>query len=289
LTLIRLFLAFVLTLLLFWISSRFDDQHLDKQYFDAAADRFLIDHTSVGRHSTASDPQISVWIATPADTSAFALLLFYRQTGAPVFFSQAMTRMTGSYDLYSATLPRLVKGESYEYHIKLQTDETNTIARLPREEAKEIRLLFEGKPSLVVWAAYIGLMYLAAMYAFSALFDALRLRSAHLRLKGLSRKVLAATFLFVIGGLVVGSVVSASRFGYFWGGWPLGGNGSQTLIEMLIVSWIALTMLFKGTIFRFRPEKNIVSAGMASVLTLIGVLFMIVVYLAGNHFVGIPL
>jgi hypothetical protein len=92
-----------------------------------------------------------------------------------------------------------------------------------------------------------------------------------------------------VGAIVVGCVVSQSRYGYFWGGWPVDSNRSQTMIESLLLYWLALTILFKGTIFRFRPEKNIVSAGSAAVLTLLGVLFMITVYLAGDHFAGIPL
>ena len=61
------------------------------------------------------------------------------------------------------------------------------------------------------------------------------------------------------------------------------------MIEILIIYWLALPVLFKGTLFRFKPEKNIVSASGAVVLTLTGVLFMIVVYLTQDLFVGIPL
>lgn len=288
-TLVRLFLAFVLTLLLFWAAPRFNEQRLDIQYFDSASDRYLIDHTAVGRHSTASDPEITVWVNTPADTSTFGLALHFRTQDDSSYLTRPLTRVAGSYDLFSTTIPRLIKGQSYNYHIELQTSAGKVIARLPEESGSEIRLLFEGKPGIVVWAVYLGIMFLAAMYGFLALFDAVRLGANEVKLKQLSRKVLAAVFLFTVGGVIVGGMVSSSRFGYIWGAWPFGGNKSETLIETLIIFWLALTVLFKGTIFRFRPEKNLVSPGAATVLTLIGILFMITVYLAGDHFVGIPL
>jgi hypothetical protein len=289
LKLFKVFFSFLFTLLLFWITPRFTQQSQEREYFDASAERFLVDHDAVRRHSDDSDPEITAWVTTPADTSSYELNLLYRVDGDTNYVAEMMDHVPGSYDLHSATIPHLLKGQAYLYHLELTSSDGRLIARIPEETARDIRLNFEGAPGLMLWTFHVGLMYLAAMFGFLSFFDAVTLHRGERKLGNLSRKVLMVAFFLLAGGFVAEMLVSKSRFGYFWGGWPIGANQAQTMIELLTIYWLALPVLFKGTLFRFRPEKNIVSAGGAVVLTLIGVLFMIAVYLTGDHFTGIPL
>ncbi len=287
--LVKVFLSFLLTLLLFWITPRFTQQSQERDYFDASAERFLVDHDAVHRQSVDKDPEITAWVTTPADTSAYELNLLYRLASDSNYIAKKMDRVAGSYDLHSSTIPRLPKGQVYYYHLELTTTNGRLIARIPEGKGLDIRLYFEGTPTLALWSVQVGLMYLAAIFGFLSLFDTMTLHRGERRLGRLSRRVLTVAVLLLGGGLIAGTLVSESRFGYLWGGWPVGSNHSQTMVEILIIYWLALPVLFKGTLFHFRPEKNIVSAGGAVILTLIGVLFMIAVYLTGDLFVGIPL
>lgn len=203
--------------------------------------------------------------------------------------SASFSPKPGTLDRYVAVVPRLVQGDDYEYFILLRSIDGPLQLRLPADSSESIRLAFEGKPDLVVWALHIALMYFAALYAFLALFNSLALRISELNLRKLSRKVFVTGLLMLIGSLFAGSLVSLSRFGYLWGGWPFGNDRAQTFIGLLILYWLGLTVIFRGTIFGYKPEKNLVSNTGALVLTLLGVLFMIIVYLTGGHFVEIPL
>ncbi len=287
--LVKVFLSFLFTLLLFWITPRFTQQTQQRDYFDSEAERFLIDHDAVNRHSIDDDPEVTAWVTTPADTSSYLLKLLYRNESDTSHLVKLMGQVAGSYDLHSTTVPHLLKGQSYYYHLELTTNEGRQITRIPEEPGREIRLYFEGAPGLILWAVHVGLMYLAAMYGFLSFFDAVTLHRGERKLGKLSHKVFMVALFLLFGGLVAGALVSRSRFGYFWGGWPIGANQAHSMIEILIIYWLALPVLFKGTLFRFKPEKNIVSAGGAVALTLIGVLFMIAVYLTQDLFVGIPL
>jgi hypothetical protein len=289
LKLVRVFLSFLFTLLLFWITPRFTQQTQQRDYFDSAAERFMIDHDALYRHSADEDPEVSAWVTTPADTFEYSLNLFYHNETDSSYLSKKLERVAGSYDLHSTKIPHLFKGQSYYYHLELAATDGRIITRIPEEPGRDIRLYFEGSPGLILWAVHVGLMYLAAMYGFLCLFDAITLHRGERKLGKLSHKVLNVALLLLIGGLIAGALIAKSRFGYFWSGWPVGSNEAHTMIEILILYWLALPVLFKGTLFRFKPEKNIVSAGGAVVLTLIGVVFMIIVYLTQDLFVGIPL
>ncbi|MGB5108122.1 MAG: hypothetical protein WBP29_06675 [Candidatus Zixiibacteriota bacterium] len=286
---VRTFFAFILALLLFAIAPRINKDSINAGYYDNSAGGFVIDHTSSGKYSRSADPILEVWVAPPADSVPFNLMLNFRREGLGNFTSTVMSKNPETLDRYFVQLPRLGRGEYYEYYFELVTSDDSLKLRLPQDENSRITLLFEGRPSLMIWGAHVGVMFLAAMYAFQALFSVFGLRAYERNLKRLSRKVFVTGLLMLLGTALIGFFVSQIRFGYYWGGWPFGDNRTQTYLELLILYWLGLTIVFRGTIFGFKPEKNFVSVPTAIVLTLVGVLFMIIVYLAGGHFVDIPL
>lgn len=286
---VRTFLAFILTLLLFAVAPQLNKDASDAGYFNDRAGGFIIDHTSLGRYSRSGDPQLEVWVVPPNDSVQFTLTLHYRSGGLGDYSRLPLLRNPETLDRYSTELPRLGRGESYQYYVQLSTLDGTVSLRLPKQENSDVTLLFEGNPSLIIWGAHVGVMFFAAWFAFLALFNAFGLRSKEKNLKKLSRKVFITGLLMLLGTALIGSFVSHIRFGYYWGGWPFGDNREQTYMELLILFWLGLTVLFRGTIFGFKPEKNFVSVPGAIALTLVGVLFMILVYLAGGHFVEIPI
>ncbi len=284
---VRLFLAFILTLLLFAAAPRFSGRLTEAHYYKSEGHGILLDHTSLG--TVSGEPRIQVWVGAPSDTLRLQFWLHYRRTGQTDFDSLILTRNLESFDVYETALPRLDRGAVYDYYIVMHNLADSTTLRMPSTPGENVRVLFEGRPSLILWAIHIAVMFLAAMFAASALFNAFGLRSYERNLKRVSRKVMITGVLMLIGTACVGVLISNARFGYYWGGWPFGSNTSQTSMMLLIAYWIALAVIFRGTIFGFKPEKNLVGVAGAVVLTLIGVLFMIGVYLVGGHFVGIPL
>ena len=140
--LIRVFFSFLFTLLLFWITPRFTQQTQQRDYFDSAAERFLIDHDAVIRHAVDTDPEVTAWVTTPADTSTYSLNLYYRNETDTNHLKRKLERVAGSYDLHSTTIPHLLKGQSYYYHLELDGADSRLITRIPEEPGREIRLIF---------------------------------------------------------------------------------------------------------------------------------------------------
>ncbi len=284
---LRLFLAFLLTLLLFAAASRFSIRPSEATYLQTRGAGYVFDHTSPGIVS--GDPLIEAFVVVPNDSAAFDLKLYYRPSGQLEFDSLPLLRSPAALDRYQIDLPQLSRGQVYEYFLTLRPHADNVLLRLPKMQASTMKVFFEGRPGLVAWAIHVVLMAIAALYAFTALFNAFSLRKIEKHLKKLSRKVSLAALFMLIGTATAGAVVSHGRFGYYWGGWPLGDDLGQTWLALLIVYWIGLTVIFRGTIFGFDPEKEHIPVPAAVTLTLAGVLFMIAVYVAGGHFVSIPL
>jgi len=274
--------VFLLTLLVFWASRQLPRPAAGSENYKASTNAFLLDHRPPLHATSETDPELSVWLSTPVDRSQFDLTALYREDRHQGDFrAVGLIGKIGSPDRFQCTLPRHPKGAELYYHLELRDESKALLARLPQESDREIALRFEGEPSLELYVANIGLLFLTMLFGFLALFDTFALRSDNLRLRNLSRKVVIATLFLIAGGIVTGALVMQSRYDYLWRGWPLGENLQQTLLLPLLIYWVFLIVVFKGTIFRFQPEKNIVSANGATLLTLLGVFFMLLTYLVG--------
>jgi len=283
LRLFRAVLAFILTLLLFWISPQLQPNE-ENQFLDATVQDFLVDHGALTRFYGPGCPELTAHITTPIDTSRFSLQACYQTTDMVEIVRKRMTLAPATLDLYAVSLPCLQKGESYHYHLELHDSVGTLLARLPEIEAGQLTLLFLGQVPVWLLTAHLAFLFLGAMFAWLALFDAVWMRTAKIRLKKLYQKALTATFFLLVGGCITGAVVSHSIRGFFWSGWPFGNDLSQTLWALTVGYWIVLTLLLKGTIFGFKPKKNLVSAGGATVLTLLGVFLIVIVYVTRIEF-----
>ena len=278
---IRVILAFLLTLLLFWLSPGLLENNNQVEFLDATAQNLLVDHTVLCHHSGADDPELSARVTTPLDTSAFRLLVYYSSSDSVARGVKLMSRQEGTLDLHTVTIPHLDISRYYVYHLELRDSADQLLIRLPEREGEEINLLFLGKTPTWLRVLYISSLSLATMLAWLALFDAVWLRSARIRLKKLSQKALVATIFLAIGGIITTAAISKSVYGFFWAGWPFGDYLPHTLWEITVFYWILLTSLFRGTIFGFRAQREIVSAGGATMLTLMGMILLVAVYLVG--------
>lgn len=279
--LIRVLIAFLLTLILFWVSPPFAPDNSDNRFLEAVTRDFLVDHTVLSRFSGEGSPRLTARVTTPLDTSSFKLLVYCCQHDSTGAVGKIMPRMPGTYDLHALELPALDKGEVYRYHLELHDSTGALLARLPEKPGQEIELRFLGRAAVWLQIAHLTFLFLAAIFAFLALFDTALPRGEDVRLRKLSQKVLAAGFFLLAGGMIFQAALTLSQRGRIWDGWPLGQDLTQFLWALTAIYWIFLTFVFKGTIFGARSQNNLVPAGGAVLLTLLGVLLVVTAYLVG--------
>jgi hypothetical protein len=281
LRLIRVLLAILLTLALFWASPRLGHVDSENNFLEATTRDFLVDHVALTQFSGKGEPQLSVRVTTPADTSAFHLLLYYQSGDTGSFQQQRIPHVTGTLDLFSVRLPALSRGSLYHYYILLQDSTDQTLARLPEKQDGSITMRFLGTVPLWLIVVHVALLFLAALFAILALIDTTWPREEDVKLKRLSQKVLTSTIFIVFGGLISSAAISKIRNDVLWAGWPFGHDLSQSFWTIVLLYWIFLTLVFKGTIFGLRSKKNLIPTGGAVLLTLLGVILMVATYLMG--------
>ncbi len=279
--LIRVLLAILLTLGLFWASPRLGHVNSENNFLESTVRDFLVDHVAVTQFSGKGEPQLSVRVTTPVDTGAFHLLLHYQQGDTGAFQQQPIRHVSGTLDLFSVRLPDLPRGSEYHYFIVLQDSSGQTLARLPEKEESSITMRFLGTVPVWLIVVHVTLLFLAALFAFLALIDTAWPRQEDVKLRRLSQKVLTSTVFMILGGLISSAAISKIRNGVLWAGWPFGHDLSQTFWAIVLIYWIFLTLVFKGTIFGLRSKKNLIPTGGAVLLTLLGVILMVATYLMG--------
>ena len=240
--LIRVLLAFLLTLALFWVSPPLAPPESQGRFLESVTRQFLLDHVAVTRHQEISDPRLQVRVTTPVDTSDFRLMVHCcRDDDSSGSRSKLMPRVPGTFDLYAANLPAQEPGAQYRYHIELQDQSGKMLARLPEDTTEFITLQFLGQVPVWLLAVHIASLFFAAMFACLALIDTAWSRREDLKLRKLSQKVLTATALRLLGGFVTSAAVSQARRGLLWAGWPRGQDPAQTFWSAVILYWIVLT------------------------------------------------
>jgi hypothetical protein len=281
LRLIRVLLAILLTLALFWASPRLGHINSENNFLEATVRDFLVDHVALTQFSGEGEPHLSVRVTTPADTSTFHLLLHYQRGDTGSFQQQQIPHVTGTLDLFSVNLPSLPRGSEYHYYVVLQDSTGQTLARLPEKEDSSITMHFMGTVPVWLIVVHVTLLFLAALFAILALIDTAWPREEDVKLKKLSQKVLTSTVFMILGGLISSAAISKIRYDVLWAGWPFGHDLAQTFWAIVLVYWIFLTLVFKGTIFGLRSKKNLIPTGGAVLLTLLGVILMVATYLMG--------
>jgi hypothetical protein len=253
------------------------------RFLESVTAEFLVDHVAVTAHEEADDPWLQIRVTTPVDTSDFRLVVYLRTSDSTGYRHKLMPRLPGTLDLHAVSLPAQEPGSQYRYHLTLQNDRGEELARLPQEQDKDIRLRFYGQVPVWLTSIHVASLFLAAMFACLALIDTARPRPEDLKLRKLSQKVLTVTCLLLIAGFVTSAAMSQARRGLWWGGWPCGDDLTQTSWSIVILYWIFLTLVFKGTILRSRPQDNLVPTGGAVALTLLGVVMVVIAFIVGAN------
>lgn len=237
-----------------------------------------------------SSPMFSVRVEGAIAPDAFNVALRYKPVIEEEFsFSESFIRLEmplgdGALDDYDVYLTQYPRGDRIVYYIEVSDTSGVVLATLPENSGPKGDLLpfqFRGISSTWIVILRTSSMFAALLAATLALFAAFGLKRQPESINFLGKAILWTTVLLLSGGVVFEIVFTRAVIGGLgWGGWPIGEfDFAHTMTEVVLLFWIALTILLKGSVFTGMAAGNLVSSGTARLLTLIGYVLILTIYL----------
>ncbi|MFQ6091199.1 MAG: hypothetical protein ACE5OR_00700 [bacterium] len=238
-----------------------------------------LEHKPVHEHIGPGGQQIRAKIISSPELEEGEAKIFYRK-GRDDFISLPMT-LTGQENEYVAVIPHQPRGTTVRYYIQASSI-TGTQVTLPKdalETGESYELTFKGRASLALLGLHVGgmigglLLLLLAGY-WASLF----LRKGE-RLNALAKAAFGGTVFFFLGGIPLGIAVEYQVYGTVWTGIPVGTDVTDSKTLILVLYWIGVLLLFKGTLFQRGEGKNLVSDRTFAWAVLIGAILTVIAFL----------
>jgi len=150
-------------------------------------------------------------------------------------------------------LPKQPPAGRIEYFVHLVRDSQEV--SLTGDRPVVIR--FKGQVSMPVLLAHILVMFLGMLFSMRAGLAALN------PAEKTGRYAKWAAAMIFLGGFIFGPIIQKMAFGYFWTGFPLGKDLTDTKTLIIMIGWLAALLSGRKT----EPKRSWVLA--ASLLTLV--------------------
>jgi len=238
-----------------------------------------LEHTPVKKHTGEEKAKIRATIISSFDLDGGGTRLVYREEGGD-FVSVPMTSTVLDNE-YVAELPSKSKGTRIEYYLQVRSLTGATIT-LPEDAIQTgacFTLTYQGYVPRVLSVLHFGSILVGMFLILLAGYWAYFYRKTGNRLPAIAKVVLAGTILLFAGGIPLHILVKFQSSGSVWEGIPIGTDRTDTVTLFLVLLWIVISLLFKGTLFYGEKEKNIVSDRTFANLVLGGTVVTIIVFL----------
>ena len=238
-----------------------------------------LEHTPVHDHIGPGGQTIKTDVISNLELKEEGTNLFYRKKGED-FISLLMTP-SGKENEYTAVIPFQPKGTTVEYYIQASSV-TGMPVTLPQgaiETGKSYALTFKGHVPVGLSVVQFGCVLIGLFLILVAGYWALLFLKRGEKLKALSKAVLGGAVFLFLGGIPLHIVVKYQTLGSAWEGIPVGTDRTDSLTLLLLLFWVGVLGLFKGTLFRGGEEKNVVSNRTFAALVLAGAILTVIVFL----------
>jgi len=242
-----------------------------------------IEHLTVTDKIGPGDVKIEVKIITPQPYEDYTKKLFYKiDDGA--YKSVDFTIEAGEDSLkpnFIAHIPSQEKGKRVYYYIMVEDKKGNKLTLPDKIETIDppFMLKFKGKVPVVLIIAHVLGMAAALFFTFLTFFFAIDTLLGKDILKKLGFSISFTAISIFIGGMLVGAWVTHYTFGGYWEGIPIGWDITDNKTLIILLYWLVMLFLMKGTIFKKDEKLNLLKPKSLAAFTLIGVFLTILLYL----------
>lgn len=275
---LRIIIALLITLILLSIARHISQRKPELKVVESEG--IKIEHTTVVEKIGEGDVDIFAKISTPEPIEKYQVTLAYKIDQGD-FLSVAMLPKDENSKSFFTTIPSQSKGKRAYYYLAV-TDKQGQEVSFP----DRVKLLnppfmikFKGKVSPFVLIAHIIAMFGGVFFVFLVLFSTVDLLRGKDVLKSVNNFSLLTTLFIFLGGFPLGFLVAHQTFGVAWSGIPFGWDITDNKTVILLVYWLILLYLMKGTVFKKRAELNLTGHKSISILTILGVILTLLIYL----------
>lgn len=241
-----------------------------------------LEHTPVDEHVGSGGQEIRATIISSLELNEDGVKLFYKEKGGD-FLSLPMVSTTQENE-YAATIPHHQKGTTIRYYIQASSV-AGTPITLPVKAittGETYALTFKGHVSPLLYVLQFGCVLIGLLLILMAGYWAFLFLKRGEKLKHVVKATLAGTIFLLVGGIPLHIAVKFQTFGKIWEGLPVGTDRTDSLTLLLILFWIAVLLLFKGTLFHGEDEKNLVPDTTFAFIVFIGTIVTVIVFLIPN-------
>lgn len=271
----KIILALLLTLVLLFIARQL--AMVQPRWFEATMNGITLSHLNPGK--APQNQQMTMESKAAPLGSDQKVVLRYNSGAQGSWESMEMLPSGSNPASLSISLLGKPKGSRLFYFIEVRDISGNVLANLGTQ-ANPLRLRFEGTVPGYLIGPHIFCMFAGAFFSFLALFGAVSLLRNRGDMNSVAKNVGWATLFTFIGGIPLGIMVArAAVGGTGWGGFPLGNDITDNKTLLILLYWLVLVILGKGSIFQNNPGTNLVKASTFGKLTLIGFILVLGLYL----------
>jgi len=274
----RIIIAFILTLVLLSISRKISERKPEFKTADFLGKR--IEHITVTEKVGGGDVEINAKIVTSESTPNYQMDLFSK-IGEGEYNSLPMISKPENPQIYSATIPSQPKGERGYYYIKVKDNLGNEVT-LPQEvetKCPPFMIKFKGKVFPLILVLHIFSMSAAMFFSWMAFLYAWEILKGRKFLNQLGFSSLMALIFVFLGGFPLGFSVAYQTFGQAWGGIPYGWDVTDNKTLIILIFWLVVVWLLKGTIFKKDENRNFASPKKVAIWTIIFFILTVLIYL----------
>jgi hypothetical protein len=275
---LRILIAFILTLVLLSIARKLAERKPELKTVEFLGTR--IEHTTVTEKVGGGDVDLTAKVVTSESTPNYQIDLLYK-IGEGGYSSSPMISKPENPQTYSAKISSQPKGERVYYYIKVRDNSGNEITLPEKVETKSspFMIKFKGKASPLILVLHIFSMFAGMFFSWMAFFYAWEVMKGRKFLNQLGLSSLMALIFIFLGGFPLSFSVAYQTFGQAWGGIPFGWDITDNKTLIILIFWLVIVWLLKGTIFKKDENRNLASPKKVAGLTIIFFILTVFVYL----------
>jgi hypothetical protein len=202
--------------------------------------------------------------------------VFYRAQGEPYQVAEMRLLGPGS---YFGSIPPFGRGVKVDYYIEARAG-ADLITRVPaREKAESFHLLFKGKPNRYILITHVVFIFVALFFFLLSGYLGYKSLKDRRSLLYIPRVAFLGTIAFFIASIPLGMVVAYQTYGKPWTGFPVGTDLTDNKSLGILLYWVVCGVLFRGSLFRRDPSRDLVSMGSMPYVYIVGAAITAVLFL----------
>ncbi|HVP58378.1 MAG TPA: hypothetical protein VMU02_09790 [bacterium] len=247
-----------------------------KAVVEEAKERWVrIRHTPIKDVRAGKESAIEADISSGAAEGDLRALIFYRTGGLP-FQAVEMTRL--EHGKYFGYLPPQVRGAKLEYYIEARSAD-NVVARVPaKDKAAAFSVAVKGTPNRYLLVSHVFLIFVGLFFFLFSGYLGYKALKDRRTLLYIPRIAFLGTIIFFIASIPLGMVVAYQTHGVAWTGFPVGRDLTDNKALAILIYWIACGFLFRGSLFRKDPSRDLVSMAAMPYVHIAGALITAVLF-----------